>query len=320
MEGYTAQIIPASSFAPNFPYHSRYHLEASEALTSSLKKRGVLYPLVVTGDSPAIVISGHKRYQACRALGIEKIPVFLIQKKLSPAELFFLAVISNAGSLTELDRACSLARAVKEFRVNENEILDEWLPLLGLAPEKYFLEESLEVASLAPPLLDLISESSLSFRGARALARLKTPDQVVFAQKIASRIHLTTNQLTKTVDWLVDLLRLRSSNLGDFLESSGLDNILKSENVDLRQKAEKFCGELRRLRFPKLVEREEKFQEKAREFEKENRGLSIEAPAAFEAEGLVLKAKLRRKETVEQVLERLRAKKSDLYSFFDILS
>ena len=118
----------------------------------------------------------------------------------------------------------------------------------------------------------------------------------------------------------MDLLRPHSVSLQHYLESSGLERVLQIENADLRQKAEQFYKLLRRARFPKLVEREEKFQEKARQFEKGNQGLFIEAPPAFEAEGLVLKARLHRKESVEQVLERLRAKKSDLHSFFDILS
>lgn len=71
------ETIPINKLHPfsNHPFHIRYDLEFSE-LVDSISESGIITPIIVR---PKVgvgyeVISGHRRWEACKELGIESIP------------------------------------------------------------------------------------------------------------------------------------------------------------------------------------------------------------------------------------------------------
>ena len=71
------ETIPINKLHPfsNHPFHIRHDLEFSE-LVDSISESGIITPIIVR---PKIgvgyeVISGHRRWEACKELGIESIP------------------------------------------------------------------------------------------------------------------------------------------------------------------------------------------------------------------------------------------------------
>ena len=71
------ETIPISKLHPfsNHPFHIRHDLEFSE-LVDSISESGIITPIIVR---PKVsvgyeVISGHRRWEACKELGIESIP------------------------------------------------------------------------------------------------------------------------------------------------------------------------------------------------------------------------------------------------------
>lgn len=60
----------------NHPFHVRKDLEMNE-LVDSIRESGVIVPLIVRSrpEGGYEIISGHRRCEACRELGIEKVPV-----------------------------------------------------------------------------------------------------------------------------------------------------------------------------------------------------------------------------------------------------
>ena len=70
----TIQINKLHPFS-NHPFHIRHDLEFSE-LVDSISESGIITPIIVR---PKVgvgyeVISGHRRWEACKELGIESIP------------------------------------------------------------------------------------------------------------------------------------------------------------------------------------------------------------------------------------------------------
>ncbi len=320
MENYVFKIISREQIAGDFPYRVRYLLQ-DPALEDSIRKRGVVHPLVVTNGPKPVLIAGHKRLAAAKAAGVKSLPVLEIQDSFPEKEFFLLAVLSNwrqAGP--ELDLACTLRLAVDKFKMTESELLSELLPALFLVPEKGLIEELLIVSRLDHSILDLIAAEKLPFRGTKALSRFSPENQKEFASSIASKMSLTTNQLIRTVEWIYDLLKSNAStSLAALLGSGDLPSLLQKENRDPRQRAEQFCQALRRLRFPRLTSQEEKFVQFSRQFEQEGGELKLEAPESFEAEGFSLRAKIRNRESLNHVLEVLARKKTSLNSLFDIM-
>ena len=78
----------------NHPFKERSGIEQQE-LTESIKENGLLEPIIVR-SFPAgkyEIISGHRRVEACKALGITSIPVTI--KELTKDEATIAMVDSN---------------------------------------------------------------------------------------------------------------------------------------------------------------------------------------------------------------------------------
>lgn len=78
----------------NHPFHVRKDMEMNE-LVDSIRESGVIVPLIVRSrpEGGYEIISGHRRCEACRELGIEKVPVRL--QELTDDEATILMVNSN---------------------------------------------------------------------------------------------------------------------------------------------------------------------------------------------------------------------------------
>lgn len=78
----------------NHPFHVRKDMEMNE-LVDSIRESGVIVPLIVRSrpEGGYEIISGHRRCEACRELGIEKVPVRV--QELTDDEATILMVNSN---------------------------------------------------------------------------------------------------------------------------------------------------------------------------------------------------------------------------------
>ena len=90
------QIIDIELLVPfeNHPFKERSGIEQQE-LTESIKENGLLEPIIVR-PFPAgkyEIISGHRRVEACKALGITRIPMTI--KELTKDEAIVQMVDSN---------------------------------------------------------------------------------------------------------------------------------------------------------------------------------------------------------------------------------
>ena len=266
-----------------------------------------------------VIVSGHKRLLAAGAAGLQEIPAFEILEAPNSADLYLLALFSNWNqAMSDLDRAWAVKRAVLDFHFDEKTVLEDLLPALGLAPQRHFLEESLEVAGLEAVVLQAIGAGKIPFRGARMLGRFSKSDQRDFTLFIAERAALTTNQLLRTGEWLYDLIKIKGGTLKNLLNSCGLEAILAAPSRDRRQMAEKFYTALRALRFPDLVQKEKEFESIAGRIE-EDRSFSLEPPAFFEGEGLTLRARLASPAALDKLAAVLERKRKLFNSLFDIM-
>lgn len=318
MARYVYKVIPIQLLSAQFPNACRYRLEDPE-LEKSMAARGMVQPLLITARTP-VVISGHKRIWAAKKLGIPQVEILQLEEALSKEDAFLLAVLSNwKQKMTELDQAWTVTQAVRTFGFSKERVLEEIYPPAGQWEGSGFYEEALEVMGLSKPLLDLIADARLPFRGARSLNRLSKPDQQVFASQIATPAALTTNQLLKGVEWLQDLLKISGQSLeGYFKKNADLEAILKS-TLDRKAKGERFFSRLRNLRFPNLAEREKGFAALSSQLQKDQSGIFVEAPPFFEAEGFTVRARIKNAKDLGSLMRLLERKRKVLNSLLDIV-
>ena len=320
MEGYVCKTIRLEEIQSSYPYSCRYRpLEATSVL-GSIQKRGIVFPLLATRGPERLLISGHRRLAAAKSLGLREIKIWEIVQTQNPSELFLISVLSNWNQAwSDLDRAWVIRKAKEEFKFSQQDLLEGILPALGLSSESYLLNQYYDVACLEPCLLDLVEAGRLPFRGMQILGKFLPEDRATFATLIGSKIILTSNQLLKAGEWLYDLLKKEKTNLGNFLKDRGLLEILNRQGNDEGQKARAFYNALRRLRFPRLAESEQKVEKVLTLLAPELKELRLEMPESFEEEGFSLHAKLKSQASIEQLKEFLSKHRPQLNSLFDIM-
>ncbi len=111
---------------PN-PYQPRQEMdeEALRQLADSIKKRGVLQPLVVREagtESQYELIAGERRLRASKIAGLKQVPV--IVKKASPEDRLELALIENIQrqNLNPVEEATAYKRLTDEFNMTQEEV------------------------------------------------------------------------------------------------------------------------------------------------------------------------------------------------------
>lgn len=319
MERYTLEWTAPETFAGDRVLATRFDFRDPE-LEDSIRRFGVLSPLLAYRHEGALrLISGYRRVEAARSAGIPKMPVLVLADRLSEREAFCLALVSNwRERRTELDGAVFFERArALDFEIAE--IQNQLLPLMGYPPERHWIHEFQALAGLSPMLLEDIRAGRLPERGASALARLDRRGQEIFSERAVRRLHLTSSQLMKTAEWLLDMIRLCGEPLEALLAKPDLEDILGEPRLDVRQKTERFFRKLKDLRFPRQAQKEGEFQAAAKSLEKGVPGLKIEAPAHFEEPGFQVHLKARDPAALDRLLDALAEKRSSMRELFKIV-
>lgn len=323
MESHVFKKHFVKDISREFPYACRFRPDTA-TVKASLARHGMISPVVVfEGKGAPVLITGHARFQAALELGWNEIPVLSVTAEKKPREWFLFSLLSNWNqNWADLDRASAIHRA-RGFGFSENEMLEDILPALGLAPEKRWLDESAEIMALAPEVLNAVADGRLPYRGVRSLAVFSAPDQKAFVYRLAGPLSLTSNQLIKTSEWLNDLLKSRKQSMETLLASPDVEKVTAHREWNPRQKGELFYHKMRSLRFPQQVSREEEFvsaaDRLAQEARQDKSDLSLEAPPFFEAEGITLRARLKDTEALDRMMEVIRKKRNLFNSLFDIV-
>lgn len=318
MEGYTYKLISIDAIHLQNPFCLRFSLEEA-GLQASIKKQGVKLPIFMTEPPDRYIVDGHRRVEASRRLSLKDIPALEIHGDYSKADLFLLAVMANGSQgLSDFEKALVIKKAIEQYQFSKEKIVEEILPPLGLSRERSILEEYLSAASLDTSLFDLLASGKIPFRAAHRLKRFNVKDQKTMAF-ILTQAGLTTNEFLRISEWLGDLLKPQGKEISVFLDETKLKKILDHPRWDLRCKAEKFYAALRRIRFPHLVECEEKFKSLSAEICEDSSKMKLEAPSYFEEGGFSIRAKVTDPESLEHLLKVLKQKKNSLNSLFDLL-
>lgn len=115
-----------ANIRPN-PYQPRKEMDdhALSQLAESIKKRGILQPLVVReidGEDQYELIAGERRLRAARIAGLEEVPVLV--RKASPEARLEIALIENIQrqNLNPVEEAAAYKRLTDEFNMTQDEV------------------------------------------------------------------------------------------------------------------------------------------------------------------------------------------------------
>ncbi len=167
--------IPISKITPNrYQPRSRFSEEELAALTASIRKDGVLMPVLVrpAGDGYEL-IAGERRWRAAQAAGLGEIPA--VVREVDDMQALEFAIIENEqrDDLTAIESARAYRRLMDEFGCTQKQVAEK----IGVS--RVQVSNLIRLLQLPEEIQAMIESRRLSMGQARPLVGL--PDDVALA-------------------------------------------------------------------------------------------------------------------------------------------
>jgi len=175
------RLVPVQDIVPN-PDQPRRHFdeEALAALADSIRRHGLLQPLVVcaAGDRYEL-IAGERRLRAAERAGLDRVPI--VVREAAPAKRFELALIENLQreDLSPLEEAEAYRHLIDEYGLTQEEIAQR------VGKSRPAVANALRLLALPEPVKAQVETGELSAGHARAVLSVDPAEQASFAREIA---------------------------------------------------------------------------------------------------------------------------------------
>ncbi|MCI6610096.1 MAG: ParB/RepB/Spo0J family partition protein [Ezakiella sp.] len=174
------ELLNVTEIMPN-PEQVRVDFDEDliEELASSIKKHGLLEPILVTKHgNKYMIVAGERRYRAFLKNGEEKIPA--IVKNFKPEEIKKLSLIENIQreNLNPIEEAMSYKELMDELDMTQQEFAKE------IGKSRSHVANSVRLLTLHPDVKNLVREGKISFGHAKILSSLDHKKQLELAKKI----------------------------------------------------------------------------------------------------------------------------------------
>jgi ParB family chromosome partitioning protein len=174
-------FIPIDQLIPN-EKQPRKHFSVQEIreLASSIRKTGVLQPIIVRKLSNKLqmgahyeIVAGERRWRASKEAGLISVPAII--KDLNDRETLEIGIIENIQrqDLNPIEEALAYEALTKDHSCTQ----DELAKMVG--KDRSTISNSLRLLSLPAEVKDLLVQRKLTAGHARALLQLSSPEEQI---------------------------------------------------------------------------------------------------------------------------------------------
>ena len=191
-------------------------------LTSSIKERGVLQPIIVRkhhrDNEKYEIIAGERRFLAAQKAGLNEVPVVITD--IDDLKSLEYAIIENVqrDDLNPLEEAQSYQRLINEFSYDHEKVSK------FIGKSRSYITNSLRILTLPKKVLNLIEEQKITSGHAKILVGLDNAEFVaekIYEKKLSVR---QTENFVKIFKRKKNSLKSRDTNVIS-LENSIMDKI-----------------------------------------------------------------------------------------------
>ena len=154
-----------------------------EELAASLKKHGIVQPLVVRPVAGAAeryeIIAGERRWRAAQRAGVHEVPVTVLD--VSDREALELAIVENVQrtDLNPVEEARGYQALIEEFSYRQGELGET------IGKSRVHVANTLRLLKLPAPVLEMLETGVLSAGHGRAL--LSASDPEALARRVVAK-------------------------------------------------------------------------------------------------------------------------------------
>ena len=155
---------------PNQP-RTNFKKEELEELAESIKKNGLLQPILVrkVGDKYQI-IAGERRWQACKSIGLEKVPIRV--RDVDDDETIVLALVENIqrSDLNPIEEAYGYRRMMERGKMTQSQVAQ------AVSKGRSTIANALRLLELPEEAQQLLFEDQITAGHARAILSVPTKE------------------------------------------------------------------------------------------------------------------------------------------------
>jgi ParB family chromosome partitioning protein len=175
-------MIPIDRLAPNTQQPRQiFTAEGLRDLTSSIKEKGILQPIVARrmSEREFEIIAGERRWRAAQAAGLHEVPVIL--KKVTEQDSLELAIIENIQreNLNPMEEAEAFDHLMLTYQLTQQQVAEK------LGKERSTVANTLRLLVLPGEVKEMLRKNDLSAGHAKVLLGVENPQtQVAIARQV----------------------------------------------------------------------------------------------------------------------------------------
>jgi ParB family chromosome partitioning protein len=219
-----------------------------ESLLLSIKRVGLLHPpLVTVRDGRLVLVSGWKRFLACKELKFPKLNV-LVETNTDDLKIFLVALYENLGSreFTILEKAEIISK-LKRFGEDPQNIIRQYLPLLMIPAAASAMDLYTAISDLDMDTKKTIHEKEMSLAAVQKLVEFKPEERRLIVPLLRP---LSQNKQREILEALQEISGREGRSAGRILSAKNIEEILGAGNLSDLQKSEQVRSELKKRRYP----------------------------------------------------------------------
>jgi ParB family chromosome partitioning protein len=173
------ELIQRGKYQPRTDMHE----EALEELANSIKKQGIMQPIVIRPISADRyeIIAGERRWRACQIAGLDTIPALI--KPVGDEAAIAMSLIENIQreNLNPIEEAMALKRLQDEFELTQQEVAD------AVGKSRASVTNLIRLIGLSVDVRKMLEHGDLEMGHARALLSLDDIRQSEAAKSVVGR-------------------------------------------------------------------------------------------------------------------------------------
>ena len=176
--------ISISSIIRNkYQPRKKFEKESLEELTSSIKERGIIQPIIVRKSDDLIdkfeIIAGERRWQAAQKAGLHKVPVVVIEADNLKSLEFAIVENVQRKDLNSIEEAEGYKKLIDEFNYDQEKVAK------FIGKSRAHVSNCLRLLSLPQKIIEYIIDEKLSQGHAKVLVGIENVELI--ADKIISK-------------------------------------------------------------------------------------------------------------------------------------
>ena len=197
--GENKSTISISSIVRNkYQPRKKFEKESLEELTSSIKERGIIQPIIVRKsdehDDKFEIIAGERRWQAAQNAGLHEIPAIVIKSDNLKSLEFAIVENVQRKDLNPIEEAEGYKKLIDEFRYDQEKVAK------FIGKSRAHITNCLRLLTLPQKIVQYVIDEKISQGHAKILVGLDNAELLVdkiISKKLSVRQTETLVRLTK---------------------------------------------------------------------------------------------------------------------------